>query len=293
MSSVYYKENSDPLIREKVNESPDMGVPLERNSNSVKEKVGFLGFMLIIIILLIFMGEISNFFEKGPQIENSVEKRNTAPVLNERLMNDSPLICEKTKPNEQPFETIETYDLGLMALDNEKKHNDASRKVALLRKNNKLDDKNVEDIKKKREIAELEKKAISIPVSRVSDNLNIYKQLLAVEPDNPKHKKKVDFYKAKLEENKEKKEKEAQFVMIDKEGSAPVLSFPVKGSILGSISSGKTVQILEKQSIENGMMAQIWYRVKINGSYGWISKDVTTDEIVGETVTTVSTVRRR
>jgi hypothetical protein len=290
MSSVYYKENSDPLIREKVNESPDMGVPLERNSNSVKEKVGFLGFVLIIIILLVFMGEISNFFEKGPQIENSVEKRNTAPVLDKRLMNDSPLICEKTKPNEQPFETIETYDLGLMALDNEKKHNDASRKVALLRKNNKLDDKNVEDIKKKREIAELEKKAISIPVSRVSDNLNIYKQLLAVEPDNPKYKKKVDFYKAKLEENKEKKEKEAQFVMIDKEGSAPVLSFPVKGSILGSISSGKTVQILEKQSIENGMMAQIWYRVKINGSYGWISKDVTTDAIIGENVTTV---RRR
>ena len=293
MSSVYYKENSDPLIREKVNESPDMGVPLERNSNSVKEKVGFLGFVLIIIILLVFMGEISNFFEKGPQIENSVEKRNTAPVLDKRLMNDSLLICEKTKPNEQPFETIETYDLGLMALDNEKKHNDASRKVALLRKNNKLDDKNVEDIKKKREIAELEKKAISIPVSRVSDNLNIYKQLLALEPDNPKYKKKVDFYKAKLEENKEKKEKEAQFVMIDKEGSAPVLSFPVKGSILGSISSGKTVQILEKQSIENGMMAQIWYRVKINGSYGWICKDVTTDEIVGENVTTVSTVRRR
>jgi hypothetical protein len=66
--------------------------------------------------------------------------------------------------------------------------------------------------------------------------------------------------------------------MIDKAGSAPVLSFPVKGSLLGSISSGKTVQILEKQSIENGMMDQIWYRVKINGSYGWISKDDTTGD---------------
>ena len=287
MCSLYYKENSDPLIHEKANESPDMGAPLKRNANSIKEKVGFLGFVLIIIILLVFIGKISNFFEEEPQIENRAEKRNTAPALDKRLLKDSPSISEKMKPNEQPFETIETYDLGLMALDNEKRHNDASKKVALLRENNKLDDKNVEGIKKKREIAELEKKAKSIPVSRVLDNLNIYKQLLALEPDNPKYKKKVDFYKVKLDENKEKKEKKAQFVMIDKKGSAPVLSFPVKGSILGSISSGKTVQILEKQSIENGMMAQIWYRVKINGSYGWISKGVTIDATVGENVTTV------
>ena len=55
-------------------------------------------------------------------------------------------------------------------------------------------------------------------------------------------------------------------------------SYQIKGSILGSISSGKNVQIFEKQSVKNGMMTQIWYRVKINGSYGWISKDVTTGD---------------
>jgi hypothetical protein len=37
-------------------------------------------------------------------------------------------------------------------------------------------------------------------------------------------------------------------------------------------------------------MDQIWYRVKINGSYGWISKDVTTDATDGGNGTTV---RRR
>ena len=290
MSSVYYKENSDPLIREKANESPEMGVPLERKANSVKEKVGFLGFVLIIITLLVFMGKISNFFEKGPQIENSAEKRNTPRALDKRPMNDRSSIFEKTKPNEQPFETIEIFDLGLMALDNEKKRDEASRETAVVQKTNKLGIKKAEEVEENSEIAELEKNAKSIPVSRVLDNLNIYKQLLALEPDNPKYKKKVDFYKAKLEENKEKKEKEPRFVMIDKTGSAPVLSFPVKGSLLGSISSGKTLQILEKQSVENGIRNQIWYRVKINGSYGWISKDVTTDATVGEKVTTV---RRR
>jgi hypothetical protein len=118
------------------------------------------------------------------------------------------------------------------------------------------------------------------------DNLNIYKQLLALEPDNPKYKKKVASYKAKLEANKRKKEKEEQFVMIDKTGSAPVLSFPIKGAMLGSIPAGKNVQVFEKQSVKNGMMTQIWYRVKINDSYGWISKDVTTGGIFGENVTT-------
>ena len=57
--------------------------------------------------------------------------------------------------------------------------------------------------------------------------------------------------------------------MIVKTGSAPVLSLPIKGAMLGSISSGKNVRIFEKQSVKNRMMTQIWYRVKINGSYSW------------------------
>ena len=57
--------------------------------------------------------------------------------------------------------------------------------------------------------------------------------------------------------------------------------------MLGSIPAGKNVQVFEKQSVKNGMMTQIWYRVKINGSYGWISKDVTTGGIVGENITSI------
>ena len=275
MSSVYYNESGGQLIHKKANEYTDCGDPLERKVNSVKEKVGFLGFILIIVILLVFMGEIADFFEKGPRIKESAEKQNTAPVLDKGFINDRTSVPETTKPKDKFLETIETHDMELMALQNEKKHDEASRELDLFQKNNKLDHKNVEDIKKNIEITELEKKAKSIPVSRVMDNLNIYKQLLALEPNNAKYKKKVAFYKTKLEANERKKEKEEQFVMIDKTGPAPVLSYPIKGSILGSISSGKSVQIFEKQSVKNGMMTQIWYRVKINGSYGWISKDVT------------------
>jgi len=278
MFSAYYKESGGQLIHKKANECTDCGDPLERKANSVKEKVGFLGFVLIIIILLVFMGKTSDFFEKGSQIKDSPEKQNTAPVLGKKLINYRISVPETKKPKEKLPETIETHDMELMALHNEKRHDEASRELDLFQKYNKLDNKKVEDNKKNIEIAELEKKAKSIPVSRVLDNLNIYKQLLALEPNNAKYKKKVAFYKNKLEVNERKKEKEEQFVMIDKTGSAPVLSYPIKGSILGSISSGKNVQVFEKQSVKNGMMAQIWYRVKINGSYGWISKDVTTGD---------------
>ena len=288
MFTVDYKENVNPLIHEKANECTDCGDPLERKVNSVKEKVGFLGFVFIIIILLVFMGKIPDFFEKGSRIKDSAEKQNTAPVLDERLINDRTSVPETKKPKDKFLETIETHYMELMALHNEKKHGEASRELDLFQKYNKLDYKDVEDIKKNIEIAELENKAKSIPVSRVLDNLNIYKQLLALEPNNAKYKKKVASYKAKLEANERKKEKEEQFVVIDKTGSAPVLSYPIKGSMLGSIPAGKNVQIFEKQSVKNGMMTQIWYRVKINGSYGWISKDVTTGGIVGENVTTVS-----
>ena len=286
MFSAYYKESGDQLIHEKTNECSDCGVPLERKTNSVNEKVGFLGFVFIIIILLVFMGKIPDFFEKESQIKDSAEKQNTDPVLDKRLINDRTSVPETKKPKDKFLETIETHYLELVALHNEKKHDEASRELGLFQKYNKLDYKNVGDIKKNIEIVELEKKAKSIPVSRALDNLNIYKQLLALETDNPKYKKKVASYKAKLEANKRKKEKEEQFVMIDKTGSAPVLSFPIKGAMLGSIPAGKNVQVFEKQSVKNGMMTQIWYRVKINDSYGWISKDVTTGGIFGENVTT-------
>ena len=288
MFSAYYNESGAQLIHKKANECTDCGAPLERKANSVNEKVGFLGFLLIIIIILVFMGKTSDFFEKGPQIKDSADKQNTAPVLGKKLINYRISVPETKKPKEKFPETIETHDMELIALHNEKRHDEASKELDLVQKYNKLDNKNIEDNKKNIEIAELEKKAKSIPVSRVLDNLNIYKQLLALEPNNLKYKKKVVFYKNKLDANKRKKEKEEQFVMIDKTGSATVLSYPIKGSILGSISSGKNVRIFEKQSVKNGMMTQIWYRVKINGSYGWISKDVTMGGIVGENVTTVS-----
>ena len=159
MFSEYYKVSGGQLIHKETNECSDYGAPLERKTNSVKEKVGFLGFVFIIIILLVFMGKIPEFFEKGSRIKDSAEKQNTAPVLDERLINDRTSVPETKKPKDKFLETIETHYMELVALHNEKKHDEVSRELDLFQKYNKLDYKDVEDIKKNIEIAELEKKA--------------------------------------------------------------------------------------------------------------------------------------
>jgi len=111
MLSAYYKESGDQLIHKNANECSDYGAPLEGKANSVKEKVGFLGFVLIIIILLVFMGKILDFFEKGSQIKNSAEEQNTASVLDKRLFSDRTSVPETNKPKEKFLETIETDNI--------------------------------------------------------------------------------------------------------------------------------------------------------------------------------------
>lgn len=286
MSSAYCKECGNQSFDKNARKCPDCGGSLERKPTSIKEKVGMLGFVVVIIILFASMGEISDFFEKGSPLEDNRGKESAAPVIDKSFINDKTSVPERKTPEDEFLETIEMHHMDLVGLQNENKCEEASRKPELFQKDNNLEYQNVGDIEKKNEIAALEKKAKSIPVSRISDNLYIYKQLLALEPNNPKYKNKVAFYKGKVEANKRKKKKGKEFVMINKTGSVPVLSYPINGAILGSIPAGKKVQIFEKQSFKSEMMTQTWYRVKTNGSYGWISKDVTTGGIVGENVTT-------
>ncbi len=54
------------------------------------------------------------------------------------------------------------------------------------------------------QIARLEKELRRIPVSRTMDNLKIYRYLLKLVPDNPKYARKVAFYEAQLESDRQR-----------------------------------------------------------------------------------------
>lgn len=51
----------------------------------------------------------------------------------------------------------------------------------------------------RQEIEKLERQVRAIPVSRTVDNLNIYRYLLKLDPDNPRYQKKVAFYENRFE----------------------------------------------------------------------------------------------
>ena len=55
------------------------------------------------------------------------------------------------------------------------------------------------------EIAKLEKQVRAIPMSRTMDNLNIYRYLLKLDPDNPRYQKKVVFYERRFEKERAKR----------------------------------------------------------------------------------------
>jgi len=54
----------------------------------------------------------------------------------------------------------------------------------------------------RQKIAKLEKQVRTIPVARTVDNLNIYRYLLKLDPDNPRYAQKVTFYEKRFEKEK-------------------------------------------------------------------------------------------
>jgi hypothetical protein len=83
---------------------------------------------------------------------------------------------------------------------------DTDKQPGLLRNNKKSTSQ--EDLKakvavteKNQEINRLEEIVRKIPASKAGENLHIYTQLVALDPDNVKYKEKVAFYKNKLADN--------------------------------------------------------------------------------------------
>ncbi len=62
---------------------------------------------------------------------------------------------------------------------------------------------------RRNKIEELEKAVAPIPAYNVASNLKLYRQLLQLDPENPKYQKKVSYYEARLVEQNERREARA------------------------------------------------------------------------------------
>ena len=99
------------------------------------------------------------------------------------------------------------YDKLVSSYENDKWHQ-ASAQLKLFKKYDRLDYKDVNGFARKMRIRELERAVKKIPVARFTENLRIYEQLLSLDPVNSRYKKKVAFYRAKLDEKKPGKEED-------------------------------------------------------------------------------------
>ena len=141
--------------------------------------------LFLIFSFFILIGCITTFQSRHQQYEKQIENKSL-------------------KGQNNFIESIEDHYKNLVTLFNNSEIELASKQLDLFRLHNKLDYKDITEYDKKITIYFLEEKVKPIPVYKAHENLEIYEQLLKLDPENPKYKKKVAFYKAKIEEKKDK-----------------------------------------------------------------------------------------
>ena len=109
----------------------------------------------------------------------------------------------------QFIDSIERHYEKLVSSYENDKWDQAFAELRLFEKYGRLDYKDVSGFRRKMTIRELEQVVKKIPVARFAENHRIYEQLLSLDPGNPRYKKKVAFYRAKLDEKKPGKEEKA------------------------------------------------------------------------------------
>jgi tetratricopeptide (TPR) repeat protein len=191
-------------VSTKADKCPNCGAPIKK-----KTRIGCIGSIIIIIFVLILIGKVSNFFEERSKEQERLEKARIEAQLEKERKEKERIASEKEKKNQKKFlEAIEGHYQKVFKLYKAKKYEEAAKELDPFINYGKLDYKDVETIYKEVRIDELEKKVRKIPVSKVSENLKIYKDLLDLDPTNPRYKKKVVYYNTKYKEKRREEERQ-------------------------------------------------------------------------------------
>jgi uncharacterized protein YgiM (DUF1202 family) len=118
-------------------------------------------------------------------------------------------------------------------------------------------------IRKKRLIADLEKKVRPLPVSDTYGNLTIYKELLTLVPDSPRYKKKVKFYQSKADS---KEKAIARAITQDKSDHGEK---PVSSGYDGSVSCVKRYLKREMKDPDS-LKCDNWSKIYRDKKNGWV-----------------------
>ena len=119
----------------------------------------------------------------------------------------------------------------------------------------------VHKIDKSALIATLEKKIQALPAEDAAANLDGYRRLLKLAPDNIRYRQEVDYYNTELKKSADAKKPRARITGYIKVGyPAPrVLDHPETGRMLGRVESGSMVEVLDSTVLAAGSLPTVWY----------------------------------
>ena len=189
-------------ISAKDDKCPECGAPIKSTGNRIYVRKGFIRSLVITMLSLSLIFKFVFYLEKKSEEGQRRERLN---AIRQQYM-DEYLQKRQMRENERTEFTsnIEQHYQRLLFFSKEKNFKAAFRELKLFKKYQKLDYKHVPIIMGVMRIAivqKLEEKVKKIPAATAADRLRIYKQLLAFDPKNPRYKKKVAFYQAKIEDD--------------------------------------------------------------------------------------------
>jgi hypothetical protein len=217
-----------------------------------------------LIVILILIGVVWS------QIDGCLEKREKEKerVAEIELAAKRKVELEKAETKEKAdFEkNIEQHYQNLVSFYEKKSISEGLKEVALFRKYDKSDYKDLPDISKRLTIMDLEQKVKDIPASEAWKNLTIYNSLAKLDPENKRYKQKVAFYQTKvhlLEKEEKRKRKEYQ---------ASLARFGEKPKNSSWDDSVRCVETYMKEAAKDpdSLEFEKWGRVAHNAEDGWL-----------------------
>lgn len=192
---------------------PNCGAPIK-----TRKKVGCLGTIIIIIVALILIGKISNYFDERAKSQKGREDARIAAQIEKERIEKKEIEEQKHAQKKAEFEaSIEDHYSELISALNANNDDGVTKLLEPFIAFNKTDYKNVGEIKRKAEIRSLREKVRAPPASKTIENLEIYKKLTKLDPSNNLYKKKVVYYSSEYEKLKRRKAREKQKANSDLE----------------------------------------------------------------------------
>ena len=161
---------------------------------SKSKEVRILGIIIAISAILWIVGSINEKHEQ--KVKKQIEyQKHIAQIKKQAQLNF--------------IKNIEIHYAKLVKLANEKQIDEALARIALFRKYGKQKYKDVEKYNKIIRKQSLTQKVEKLPASDIQENLKIYRELFALEPNNSTYQKKVNYYQRKWKKYlKQKQENE-------------------------------------------------------------------------------------